>query len=77
MYNFKTLSFNAACQAGTFGPSCTEECVSCLNNETCNTKDGTCRNGCVAGKIGPQCKTGKCSRSIYIKVKKYKKQCLL
>ncbi len=44
-----------ACEAGTYGPGCSQTC-NCHNNATCDPVDGKCE--CGAGWTGSSCEQG-------------------
>ena len=48
-----------ACNIGTYGEGCKEECGHCHNTTSCNHVNGSCLNECKPGYTGSQCKTSK------------------
>lgn len=47
------------CEDGTFGINCSQTCSGyCKDNETCNSVNGYCLNGCVSGYFGKLCNKG-------------------
>ena len=44
-----------ACNNGTFGHNCSEQCGSCVKFGQCHHINGTCLEGCVSGFIGSTC----------------------
>ena len=48
-----------ACNIGTYGEGCKEECGHCHNTTGCNHLNGSCLDECKPGYIGSQCKTSK------------------
>ena len=46
------------CDGGKYGQNCSKACGFCSESQQCDTKNGTCKNGCSNGYIGDMCTKG-------------------
>lgn len=46
------------CDVGLYGQRCSLTCGHCRDEIACNNVDGSCRNGCSAGRKGDKCDIG-------------------
>lgn len=53
------LKHFAACEVGTYGENCSNQCGHCFETEQCHHINGTCMNGCDSGFHGLLCTDGK------------------
>lgn len=60
-----TFFENLACLNDAYGDDCEYTCGHCFNNASCDTRDGTCLNGCEKGYRGSDCKQRKCFTTFY------------
>ena len=58
---YTLLSFYTACEVGTFGDKCAENCnKNCYGSQNaCNSVTGACSLGCDDGYQGERCETCK------------------
>lgn len=50
------------CPAGYYGKLCSEVCVNCANNSTCDHRDGHCE--CLPGWTATDCSIRECKNHI-------------
>lgn len=55
-HTYVSFFYFIACERGTYGQKCNQNCGSCLHEDECFHVNGTCLTGCKPGFKGDLCK---------------------